>query len=43
MGHTTKTLTAGKEILPTRSVKPDIMLPLATGETVLYSCKKVNE
>jgi len=43
MGHTTKTFTTGEEILPTQSVKPGTVLPLAADETVLNSCKKVNE
>jgi len=43
MGHTAKTFKDGEEILPKKSVKPGIELPLATDETVLHSCKKVNE
>jgi hypothetical protein len=43
MGHIAKTFTAGEEILPTQSVKPGVVLSLATDETVLHSCKKVND
>jgi len=40
MCRTAKTFTAGEEIFPTQSVQPGIVLPLATDEAVLHSCKK---